>query len=156
MTEMRGVKGDVRNPVGDGRKLILQCVNDIGRMGSGVALAIMKKWPKVRIEYIKWHKKDNFELGNIQAIRVEKDIAVVNMIGQHDIRVLDGIPPIRYKAIEKCLTKVGDLANKYGASIHAPRFGAGLAGGKWEIIEGMILAQLCAIDIPVTVYDWEE
>jgi O-acetyl-ADP-ribose deacetylase (regulator of RNase III) len=125
-------------------------------MGAGVAKALMQKWPVIRNEYIKWHKRDkDFKLGNIQTIKVEKDIAVVNMIGQRHIKPLNGVPPIRYKAIEQCLLKVSNLAEKYGASIHAPKFGAGLAGGKWENIENMLQDLVCSRDIPVTIYLWE-
>jgi len=34
-----------------------------------------------------------------------------------------------------------------------PRIGAGLAGGDWDTIEAIITEELCAHDIPVTVYD---
>jgi hypothetical protein len=150
------VAGDVREPIGDGRKLILQCVNNIGVMGAGVAKSLMTKWPIIKKQYRNWYKtnKETFKLGNIQAVRVEKDIAVVNMIGQHGIYKKDDIPPIRYKAIEQCLTKVADLAEKYGASVHCPYLMCcDLAGGKWNIIEGMLIEQLYARNIDVTVYD---
>ena len=156
MKEILYVKGDVRSPLGNGRRLIIHCCNDIGKMGAGVALAIMKKWPVVKESYSRWYEKDikSFKLGNIQAVRVEENIAVVNMIGQHGIYTKGNAPPIRYKAIEQCLMKVADLAEKYGASVHCPKFGAGLARGKWEIIEGLLQEQLCARGISVTVYEW--
>jgi len=150
------VKGDATHPQGEGKQLIIHCCNDIGVMGAGVALAIKKKWPVVYSQYRIWYKKGkDFKLGNIQAVRVEKDVAVVNMIGQKDIYKKGGVPPIRYKAIESCLTKVADLAEKYGASVHAPQFGSGLSGGKWNVIEGMLQELICSRDIPVTVYKWE-
>ena len=34
-----------------------------------------------------------------------------------------------------------------------PRIGAGLAGGAWTIIEGIIREELSAKNIPVAVYD---
>ncbi len=34
-----------------------------------------------------------------------------------------------------------------------PRIGAGLTGGNWEIIEGIIREELSAKDTSVTVYD---
>jgi hypothetical protein len=36
-----------------------------------------------------------------------------------------------------------------------PRIGCGLAGGKWERIESIIVKTLCEADVPVTVYDFE-
>jgi hypothetical protein len=34
-----------------------------------------------------------------------------------------------------------------------PRIGCGLAGGKWERVEPLIVARLVGADVPVTVYD---
>ncbi len=149
------VKGDVTNPIGEGRKLVIQCVNDLGIMGAGVAKAIMMKWPIVREKYIQWSKKDDFILGNIQTVSVEPKIAVVNMIGQHGVGFSDGVAPIRYDAIEACLKKVKKLAVTYSASIHAPKFGAGLAGGDWDIIENILKTKLENTEIEVTIYDYE-
>ena len=156
MTDITYMKGDATYPQEDGKKLIIHCCNDEGKWGKGFVLAITKRWPEVEKKYREWYRSDeNFDLGNIQAVKVEKDIAVVNMIGQHGIYANKGVAPIRYKAIESCLVKVGDLAEKYNASVCAPRFGAGLAGGKWEEIEGMILELLCARDMKVTIYDYD-
>jgi len=148
------VQGDVRNPIGDSKKLICHVVNDRGLMGSGVAKSLYEKWGSVRSKYYEWHRSGhNFELGNIQAVTINKDIVVINMIGQRDIKVLNGIPPIRYGAIKQCLEKVSQLALKYNANIHAPRFGSDRAGGDWSKIEQMIKDELCSKDISVTVYD---
>jgi len=149
------VNGDVTEPIGDGNKFIIQCVNDIGVIGAGVAKAIMTKWPIVRERYIAWSKKDDFILGNIQAFSVERKIAVVNMIGQHGVGFSDGVAPIRYDAIEECLKKVKKMAVTYCASIHAPKFGAGLAGGDWDKIENILEKQLENTNIEVTIYDYE-
>ena len=35
-----------------------------------------------------------------------------------------------------------------------PRIGCGLAGGKWEVIEPIILKTLSANELEVTVYDF--
>lgn len=157
------VKGDVLSPIGDGYKLIIHCCNDLGLMGSGVAKSLFLKWPSVKSEYIDWKRKSdsstkNFLLGNIQVVEVEKGVSVVNMIGQHGIATNNGTPPIRYEAIRDCLLKVKELV-KYKriegemVSIHAPRFGAGLAKGDWSVIEKLVIDNLCDYDIPVTIYD---
>jgi len=54
------VNGDVSEPIGEGRKLIIQCVNNLGIMGAGVARAIMIKWPIVRQRYIAWSLERNY------------------------------------------------------------------------------------------------
>ncbi len=75
------------------------------------------------------------------------------MIGQHGIRRTKEGPPIRYNAVDRCLPKVAKKAVELEASVHMPRIGCGLAGGKWEEIEPIITRQLCEKDIAVYVYD---
>ena len=75
------------------------------------------------------------------------------MIGQHGIRTLQDMPPIRYDAVETALKTVGEKAQMENASVHLPRIGCGLAGGKWSEIEPLIERQICALNVPVFVYD---
>ena len=63
--------------------------------------------------------------------------------------------PFHYEAIESGLITVADKAIELSASIHMPRIGCGLAGGKWELVEPMIIDRLCCMDLDVTVYDLE-
>lgn len=159
MKEPLSIKGDVTNPIGSGNRIIIHCCNDIFVMGSGVALALLTKWPVVREKYIEWGVRDNPHLGDVQFIKVEDGLAVGNMIGQHGIRTrnsLDQSPPIRYEAIDECLKKVATTAKKHGASVHLPmNLGSGLAGGKWTKIEELIRKNLCEQDIEVTIYEFQ-
>lgn len=125
-------------------------------MGRGLVLAISKRWKLPELEYQKWYEsKEKFELGEVQFVRVEDDIWVGNMIGQRDIKINSkGIPPIRYEAVKACLRKVGAFAEKENVTVHMPRIGCGLAGGKWEEIEALIKEELSAIGIKVIVYDF--
>lgn len=142
------VKGDATNPIGEGNKLIIHCCNDIGAWGAGFVLALSRKWKEPEQAYRQMKKRI---LGDAQIVEVEDDIMVVNMIGQHDIRTINGIPPIRYDAIAKALKQVNDFAIAWKATVHAPRFGAGLAGGDWNKIEELLKQN---ISVDVTVYDF--
>jgi len=153
MKSITYIQGDSTQPIGEDRKILIHCCNDIGKMGAGVAAAIARKWPSVRSDYLKWYRGGKgFKLGAVQFIKVEDDIVVGNMIGQHGIRTQGKVPPIRYGAISKCLEKVGIAAIRNKASIHCPRFGSALAGGSWDKIEGLINIHLCSKDLSVTVY----
>lgn len=44
------------------------------------------------------------------------------------------------------------MALEENASVHMPKIGAGLAGGRWEIIEKMIRGTLVKENIDTTVY----
>jgi len=156
MKEYKLIDGDVTEPVGDGNRIIIQCCNDIFVMGSGVALAIKLKWPKVYKEYKQWRNQKP-QLGDVQFVKVAPGIAVGNMIGQHGIGFTAGEPPIRYGAIDKALKKVGEIAKKYNASVHIPyKMGADRAGGEWSKIEEMIKINLCEQDIEVVIYKYNQ
>jgi O-acetyl-ADP-ribose deacetylase (regulator of RNase III) len=149
MSKINYVKGDATNPQGDGTKLILHCCNNFQKWGAGFVLAISKKWKEPEEHYCSLNEKD-LVLGTAHFIGVEEDIIVVNIIGQHDIRSINGVPPIRYDAIMKALAEINIIAKTIKATIHMPRMGCGLAGGNWNKMESIIENNL---DVPVTVYD---
>ena len=154
--------GDATQPVGKGTKFIIHVCNDVGAWGAGFVMAISNRWKQPEKEYRHWFKEKFsksatgvFKLGEVQFVNVKDNgIVVCNMIGQHGIgKTNDGLPPIRYKAIDKALEIVAKYALKANASVHGPRFGAGLSGGDWFEIEKLINKNLCARGIDVTVYD---
>ena len=55
--------------------------------------------------------------------------------------------------MKTCLQKVKARAIQLNASVHMPRIGCGLAGGKWEQIEIIIKEVFEDTDIEIFVYD---
>lgn len=152
-TMIKYLIGDVTDPKIEGNKLIIHICNDIGKWGRGFVLSLSNKWKEPENEYKLWSKKKySFRLGEVQFVQVDNKIMVANMIAQKDIKEIDSIPPIRYEALEKCLIKVKNFAKEWGASIHMPKIGTGLAGGKWEKIEPIINNMLVDNDISTYVY----
>jgi hypothetical protein len=153
-------RGNVLNPVGEGRKIICHCCNNLipGVMGAGVALALRKKWSSVYDSYVEWSigkLNKPYELGEVQFIKVESDILVANMIGQEGTGFRDGKPPVRYEALEKCLNSVKEVALKYSATVHIPYLlGCDLAGGNWDIVSKMFEDILVSNGVKVTAYDF--
>lgn len=153
------LKGDATVPQTSGIKIIAHICNDLGGWGKGFVLAISKRWEEPEAEYRLWHRhraENNFALGAIQLVKVEQYIYVANMIGQRGIKTgrSTGVP-IRYEAVEECLEKLAQEAIELEASVHMPRIGCGLAGGKWEKIEPLIKSTLLASGVDVYVYDFE-
>lgn len=142
--------GDATNPQGSGPKVLAHICNDIGAWGLGFVLAVSRRWrgPEATYRTVSQH-----ELGHVTFIEVEPRLWVANMIGQHGIRSIDRIPPIRYDAVRQALGAVREFANSKRASVHMPRIGSGLAGGRWEVLEGIIQEELCDHEIKVVVYD---
>lgn len=150
------LKGDATTPSGQGNKIIAHICNDIGAWGKGFVLAVSKRWSEPEREYKKWYKDGTkFELGEVQFVQVSEDIYIANIIGQRDIRRGKAGAPIRYEAVDKCLEKVSEKAMELNATIHMPRIGCGLAGGKWEEIEKLIDKNISSKGIDVYVYDIE-
>lgn len=176
--------GDVTHQeINNNNKIIVHCVNDIPVMGAGVALSLFKKWPAVRNEYMIWGRNlsnpklellsstdkyisefGNLQLGNVQFLKVEKNIYVANLVGQKDVSTQNicgiKIPPVRYEAIYEGLLKVKHKAKKINATVHAPLLGAGLAGGSLEKIY-KIASNIFSDDIDLIFYafsdkDYEE
>ena len=148
MSKINYVKGDATQPIGEGKKIICHICNDIGAWGAGFVLALSKKWAYPEQFY---RARQKYPLGYADILKVEDDIYVANMIGQHRTGAdRDGNPPIRYTAVIDALTMVNRVAVETGATLHMPRIGCGLAGGKWKVIE-RILKEVVTVD--VTVYD---
>jgi O-acetyl-ADP-ribose deacetylase (regulator of RNase III) len=78
------------------------------------------------------------------------------MIAQHGTRPGSQGPPIRYDALRQCLARLAGEAQQFSASVHMPRIGCGLAGGKWEQVEPILAETLGAAGLAVTVYDLEQ
>lgn len=150
------LKGDATSPIGVGNKYICHICNDIGAWGAGFVLAISKKWKTPELAYKQDIKnRINSSLGDYSIVTVAPDINVVNIIGQHGVGYnYNSGPPIRYEAVKKALANLAiKLSKDPTASVHMPRIGCGLAGGKWSIIESIILDTLCRNSVPVYVYD---
>jgi len=155
MNEIQYIQGDATRPNGLGNKIIVHICNDTGGWGRGFVLALSNRWKAPEQSYRAWYKSDtNFELGQVQFVQVEDDLWVANMLGQHKIRKDEkGNPPIRYRAVKQCLAVVAKKAKELNASVHMPRIGCGLAGGKWKKIEPLVEETLLAQELAVTVYD---
>ncbi len=148
--------GDATKPQAAGNKIIAHVCNDTGAWGKGFVLALSKMSSAPERAFREWYagrENNDFALGAVQFVSVIPNISVANMIGQHGIRTVRGVPPIRYNAIETALKTVGKKALSENASVHLPRIGCGLAGGEWRKIEPLIEQQICASDVPVFVYD---
>ncbi|MFG2141249.1 macro domain-containing protein [Streptomyces sp. NPDC048650] len=159
MTENTGisyVKGDATAPQSKGVKIIAHVCNDLGGWGKGFVLALSRRWPEPEAAYRAWHRDragNDFGLGAVQFVRVGEWLWVANIVGQRGIRTGSKGVPVRYDAIDAGLGRVAVRALELGASVHMPRIGCGLAGGRWPRVEPLVAERLTRQGIPVTVYD---
>lgn len=151
------VKGDATLPQGEGIKIVVHIVNDLGLFGSGFAKCVAEKYPIVREKYREWALTGtNFGLGSTQVVKITDTLYFINLIGQRGVRAVGDTKspaPIKYFAVKRGLKDAWLWAKDMSATIHMPRIGCGLAGGKWEEIEKIVNEELIANNIKVVVYD---
>jgi O-acetyl-ADP-ribose deacetylase (regulator of RNase III) len=150
------LRGDATAPQGKGVKVIAHVCNDLGGWGKGFVLAVSRRWPEPEAAYRRWHREragNDFGLGAVQLVQVSAYVWVANMVGQHGLRTGSKGVPVRYEAIDTALATVAGRARELGASVHMPRMGCGLAGGKWSRIEPLVRSRLTEHGVAVTVYD---
>ncbi|MFD0276617.1 macro domain-containing protein [Kitasatospora sp. NPDC127111] len=159
MNGIRYLRGDATSPQAKGAKVIAHVCNDLGGWGKGFVLAVSRRWPEPEAAYRRWHReraKNDFGLGAVQLVRVEPQVWVANLVGQRGIRTgRSSGAPVRYGAIDTALATLADRALELGASVHMPRIGCGLAGGRWELVEPLVTARLVERGVSVTVYDYD-
>ena len=158
------IKGDATKPlITEGEySVICHCCNTLGAWGAGFVLALSKRFPKVKEHYLSLIKsiKPDERLGKVGFVKTNKNIVVANILGQDRIyRSADGKIPLNYEALREGFKNVYDKFIDYKNipfTIHMPRIGCGLAGGKWEIVEDIIKKKITKKGVEVYVYDYNE
>jgi len=157
------VEGDLFEHI-EGKNVVIPHVcNDQGGWGSGFVVPLGQKFPFAQDSYLSWANgeytgdpvmyanHDRFELGNTQFVDFG-DVVVANMVAQHEFKSKDNPQPLKYGSLVHCMDQV--RAFIVDEEIHAPQFGSGLAGGDWDVIEGLI--EEIWDDFSVTVYIYGE
>lgn len=129
--------------------LLMHGCNNIRAWGSGFVLALNKHWNRPMERYVRDH---SCVLGDIQYVKVEENLWVVNAITQNGcgtdtIHHLDRhieTCPFKYDALISCCRKVQSDINliefntNTEACVVMPKIGAGLGGGNWPVIARLI------------------
>lgn len=89
-------------------------------------------------------------LGVTEFVQVEDDLVVCNMVAQRGFPTALFATALDIGALDRCLRSVALSAQLHKpASLHMPRIGCGIAGGRWADVEPL----LAALPVPVFVYD---
>ena len=122
---------------------IVHQVNCRGKMRSGVAGQLRKKYPSIFTEYsriVREHilnREKNPILGTINVVPVTSKLSVINAFTQYDFGY-DGKQYTDYNAIEQAFTKI-KLINIENKPVYIPYgMGAGLGGGNWMVVGNII------------------
>jgi hypothetical protein len=159
----------VTHPRGEGEKPIYipHVCNDIPAWGRGFVNAITARWgPGPRERYLNWGQgrglenftgepqvvmQSEFELGGVQLLQLPNRVFLFNMVAQKGVRGSRNVIPLKYDALVTCMKSLPPILQP-GAEIHCPKFGSGLAGGRWAMIEQLIQLIWTDKGIPAIVY----
>jgi O-acetyl-ADP-ribose deacetylase (regulator of RNase III) len=149
-----------QNIVNVTRGIVVHGTNTRGVMGSGVALAIRKKWPIVFDEYYEHcvryrQQQDDLSglLGTVQMVQVLDDssLYVANLFSQ-DLYGRDNKPYAKVDAIRSGLEEVLIFADKIELPVYSVKIGSGLGGLNWDNDVEPIYVELATQYNDVAIY----
>jgi len=149
---MKKAKGDLIALAQAGAfDVIVHGCNCFCTMGAGIARGIAKTFPEALAEDKRTGKGDRGKLGQISVAEIAQGdlrLTVVNAYTQFDWRGQGR--KADYDAIRSSFSIIADRFA--GKRIGFPMIGAGLAGGDWQVIEGIIEAELAGLDYTLVVF----
>lgn len=131
--------------------VIVHGCNCFHTMGAGIAKAIKSEFPEAFEADKAAPRGDKSKLGttsSCQIVRNSHQITVVNAYTQFQWRGRGR--KADYHAIESCFALVAKSFPK--SRIGYPLIGAGLAGGDWEVISGLIEKTLQGLDHSLVIF----
>jgi O-acetyl-ADP-ribose deacetylase (regulator of RNase III) len=138
--------------------ILLHGCNMQGKMNSGVAKEVNKKFPYAYEKY-KYDLNHGFSLGSVSwwygQPNIMKNFAIASGITQ-EFYGTDGRRYVNYEAIYKVMHETFRVAYTAGMDVHMPKIGSGLGGGDWDIIETIIktTAKISSFDSD-KIFIWE-
>lgn len=118
-------------------KMIVHGCNAQGVMNSGVAKGIRKHFPRAYDVYRTQYVAEGLILGDVIFVP-DQDKIIANAITQ-EYYGRDGRRYVSYDSINTAMELVDAFALEHGIShIALPLIGAGLGGGSWKTISGII------------------
>lgn len=144
-----------------------------GTHGAGIAAQIVRRWPIVQKEsenhFLKTRKDltqkngwadyedvENFLLGTVLEISIEKNLSLFNLYGQHLYRFSKFKIPTDYSAFQSGAKKISEICSqrfldgKLIPVVGIPfGIGCGLGGGEWKYVEYIFQNAFKSAEYPV-------
>jgi O-acetyl-ADP-ribose deacetylase (regulator of RNase III) len=135
--------------------VIAHGVNCMGAFGAGVAKQIRNRYPEVYRAYITKHTFEGWKLGDCQIVTLEDNSRqVANLATQFGYGYKRGQKVlVSYDALRYSIRSLFKYCANNNLSLAMPQIGAGLAGGDWNTIKGILEEEARAYpNLDVTVY----
>jgi len=131
-------------------------------MGSGVALAVKKKYPEAYVHYKRIEEAEGLVLGTINATpiypktvdsrgKISIDKWVVNALTQQTYGRDKNVQYASYGAIRSCMKEINKSFSGFTKHIAMPKIGCGLGNLEWDKVRAIIEEELVDIE-KVSVY----
>ena len=149
---MKQINGDLIQSAKDGRfDAIIHGCNCFCAMGAGIAQSVRKHFPEAHQADLNTPVGDKNKLGTYSHAQIKRNGHVFTIINGYTQYDYSGVAPlVDYQAVETLFEKVSHDFS--GLRIGYPKIGAGLAGGNWEKISGIIDRALDGEDHTLVVY----
>lgn len=149
---MKTTSGDLIQLARNGEfDLIAHGCNCFCTMGAGIAKGIKAAFPAAFQSDLATARGDRAKLGTCTFAQVDRSgtpLVVVNAYTQFDYR--SSGPKVDYDAVRSCFRWIKQQYS--GKRIGLPKIGAGLAGGDWERIAGIIEDELAGEDVTLVEF----
>lgn len=130
-------------------EIIAHGCNCAGGFGAGVALAIARKYPKVRGEYFKkFHSLEKWSPGDIQIVPVSDKQSIANC-GTQKHYLPRGQDHFEYEAFVGICRELRDHCLTHNKRLAMPKIGSALAGGNWKKILKIIETELKDVEVHI-------
>jgi len=153
-------RGNIFDYIPENDKVVVlpHVMNNLGGWGAGFTGPLGKKYPHVEKSWREWFLGTKPQIGEVQCVKAEEDLYIMNMIAQESYKSLTNQRPLNYEYLYQCMSQVknfvlnGQKNDSKPWEIHTVKFGAGLGGGSWRVIAAMIDDLWVKNDISTTVY----
>jgi O-acetyl-ADP-ribose deacetylase (regulator of RNase III) len=149
---MKIISGDLIHLAKNGEfDIIVHGCNCFCTMGAGIAKGIKANFPAAFVADLATVKGDLTKLGTCTFAEIDRDgapLVVVNAYTQFDHR--GSGPKVDYDAVRSCFRWIKEQHS--GKRIGLPKIGAGLAGGDWARIAGIIEDELAGEDVTLVEF----
>lgn len=151
---MKTVEGNLIALAKEGEfDVIVHGCNCFHTMGAGIARQIADHFPEAVEVDLSTGYGTRGKLGTFSKALIKRysnPFYVINLYSQHGLASITNPIPVDYIAIQKGFEKIRqDFPD---ARIGYPMLGAGLAGGNWADIEGIIDKALTGLDHTLVIY----
>lgn len=135
--------------------IIAHGCNCRGGFGAGIAVQVVKKFPKAKEMYMtKFHEK-GWTVGEVQLVEVGPHLYIANCATQDRYgSPKGGQVYVSYEGFEVVMKELYRICKEKNYTLAMPKIGSDLAGGDWNRLESII--NKVFIDLSVDVYIYKK